>query len=127
MPGQPVSGGLMLPGAYSYTPAITWPGNTISGATGCYQHTPGVLFVWVAFQETAGIASAILTIPLPAGFTAVTMAGSLIASVGPVIAPTAGSTGNMTAAAGATSLTSGFAIGGSVNSFAGFFVVPTLT
>ena len=111
----------------TYTPAITWPGNTISGATGQYIKEAGKLTLWVSFQETAGIASAILTIPLPAGYVAVTLAGSLTVAVGPVIAPTAGSTGNMSATAGATSLTSGFAIGGSVNSFAGFFVVPTTT
>ena len=72
----------------AYTPAITWPGNTISGATGQYIKEAGKLTLWVSFQETAGTASATLTIPLPAGYTAVTLSGSLAINAG-FVAPIA--------------------------------------
>ena len=110
----------------AYTPAITWPGNTISGATGQYVKEPGKLTLWVSFQETAGVANATLTIPLPAGYTAVTQAGSLASGVGS-IANGVGSGTALTIAAAATSITSPGTITGAVFTWTGMFVVPTTT
>ena len=109
----------------AYTPAVTWPGNTISGATGFYSHNvAGELKLWVSFSETAGTATALVTIPLPTGYTAVTMAGSLTIGVGAFGRVNVASE-EMFIASGGTSIT-GINVG-AIDTWSGFFCVPTTT
>ena len=107
----------------AYTPAITWPGNTIGTVAGQYIKMPGCLLLWVSFVESAGTASATLTIPLPAGYIAVTQNGSLASGVGAITTGAGAVLYGLTAAAGGTSMTA--TATGSVNTWTGMFVVPT--
>ena len=112
----------------TYTPAITWPGNTMSGITGQYVKIPGMLLLWVSFSETAGTASALLTIPLPAGYAAVTMAGSLSASAGTLQRNgLAGAAIGLIVAAAGTTVTTTQAITGVVDTWYASAVIPTTT
>lgn len=86
----------------AYTPTVTWAGNTITTQSGFYIKTPGMLQVWVSFSETAGSATAAFTITIPAGYTAVTMSGSLTLPVG-YVASSQGTFWPIVAASGATS------------------------
>ena len=108
----------------AYTPAVTWPGNTLAGATGQYIKIPGALLLWVSFSETAGTTSALVTIPLPPGYTAVTMAGSLTIGVGAFGRVNVASE-EMFIASGGTLIT-GINVG-AIDTWSGFFCVPTTT
>ena len=106
----------------AYTPVVTWGAATIAAATGVYLKTPGLLQVWVSFQDTAGVAGATLTITTPAGYTA-----ALTTYVGQVV----GNTGNVAqlwVTAGAfsqiASLTAPTPV---VTTWSGTFVIPTTT
>lgn len=113
----------------AYTPVVTWTGNTITTQSGFYLKTPGKLEVWVSFVETVGTAAAIITITIPTGYTAVTMAGSLGAGVG-FLCNSANSTSvGFLAAAGATTqiASSNASTSGVVGTWSGYFSVPTLT
>ena len=93
-----------------------------------YVRAYGLLTLWVSLRETAGTAGAVLTIPLPAGFTAITLAGPIAAGVGTLgNTITAGPAISMTIAAGGTSLVSSIAVGGAVADWFGSFVVPITT
>ena len=126
--GQPVAGPTInVPVAY--TPVVTWTGNTITTQSGFYMKLPGLLQVWVSFVETAGTVSAALTITIPTGYTAVTMAGSLNASVGRLFQPTGATAYDFVAAAGATTQISAAQATptGIVATWTGSFIIPTLT
>lgn len=62
----PIGGGGI---PFAYTPAIGWPGNTIGSVVAQALKEPGKLTIWGTFSETAGVANAVLTIPLPSGYT----------------------------------------------------------
>lgn len=110
----------------AYTPTVTWPGNTITTQSGFYIKEPGKLLVWVAFLETVGTASATLTITLPGGYTAVSMAGAFTINVGSV-SNGANATVQMYAAPGATTSIASNTSTGAVAVWSGFFVIPTLS
>lgn len=110
----------------AFTPVVTWPGNTITTQSGFYVKVPGELHVWVSFVETAGTASAVLTITIPPGYTAVTMAGSLSVCVGQICSTNVGVI-PLFAAAGATTSIATPVTNGSVATWSGTFIIPTLT
>lgn len=114
----------VLGAAKTYTPAITWAGNTIAGATGVYMKVPGFLQLWVSFQETAGIAVATLTIPLPPGYVGVTQAGSLVSGVGLIGNSVGTASISMSIAAAGTAIVSMLSVAGVVSTWAGGFTVP---
>lgn len=114
-PGVPVSGqssGSPIP----YTPAITWPGNTIGAVIAQYVRQPGVLSIWGTFVESAGTANATLTIPLPTGFTA-----SIACCVGSVSVNAGAS--SLSVSAGGTSAINTFIVG-SVTTWGFTMTVP---
>lgn len=115
----------------AYTPVVTWAGNTITTQSGFYLKLPGLLLVWVSFVETAGTASAAITITIPTGYTAVSMAGALSEMVGyvnPSTVVAATTAQAVFAAAGATtSIATIGAVTGIVTTWSGFFAIPTLT
>jgi hypothetical protein len=66
-PGVSVAGVASTP--IAFTPTISWPGNTVAGSSSYYVRSNGLLYVWGAFVESAGTATAALSITLPAGMT----------------------------------------------------------
>lgn len=112
----------------AYTPVVTWAGNTITTQSGFYLKVPGELHVWASFVESAGTASATITITIPTGYTAITMAGSLATGAGFLGNNAAGSAAYMTAAAGATTqIVSQSVTTAVVGTYFGMFIIPTLT
>ena len=67
-------------GLTSYTPAITWVGNTVSSVVAQYTHVSGFLIIACQFTAT-NAATGQLTIPLPGSYTAV-IAGGINGGVG---------------------------------------------
>lgn len=116
------------PRPFLYVPTVAWAGNTIAGATGAYIKMPGLLILWISFQETVGSAAAALTVTLPTGYTAITLAGSLASGVGYFGCTNGVTYVGMSAVAGtSTQIISNGTPGGAVGTFNGMFIVPTLT
>lgn len=115
--------------AVAYTPVVTWTGNTITTQSGFYIKEPGKLLVWVSFVESAGTAVASITITIPTGYTAVSMAGGLSTGVGMLSSSIAGGTFvGMVAAAGATTqVVSAATLIGAVATWYISMQIPTLT
>lgn len=123
------TGGLprLFGGPSAYTPVVTWAGNTITTQSGFYLERPGLLQVWVSFVESAGTATAAVTITIPTGYTAVTMAGSLSVVVGTLARITnIGQINQVIVAAGATTqvATTASAVG-AVDTWSAFMQIPT--
>lgn len=124
--GLPISG--IGGGPIAYTPVVTWTGNTITTQSGFYLKTPGLLQVWVSFVESAGTASAVVTVTIPTGYTAVTMAGSLATAVGTLVCTSNNSIFELSAAAGATtSVATVNTVNGVVTTWLATMQIPTLT
>lgn len=112
-PGTPVA----------FTPVVTWAGNTIGVQAGLALKVSGWLFVWISFTETAGTASAILTITgLPSYSPAAIAAGTL--TVGGMMNSVNGNSIAMVPSAG--QINGIVATTGLVGTFSGVFVIPTV-
>ena len=113
----------------AYTPTVTWPSNTITTQSGLYIKMPGMLLVWCSFVVSASVGGAVLTVTIPAGYTASTLAGSLAAGVGVFSLGTASTTNvGMVASSGATTqIQSPIAISATVATWSGFFMIPTVS
>lgn len=122
--GKPI-GGVRVP--TGYTPTVTWPGNTITTQSGLFLKEPGKLLLWVSFVESAGTANAALTITLPTGFTAASMAGGLSINVGWIGFATSGQGLPVFVAPAASVSIATTAFAGVVATWSGTFVIPTLT
>lgn len=114
----------------AFTPVVTWAGNTITTQAGLYLKTPGLLQLWISFVETVGTAAAVLTVTVPTGYTAATVIAATATQVGSF--SRSGATGSiypMWASPGAltqiTSISAGTA--GVVDTWSGYFAIPTLT
>lgn len=126
--GQPIAG-IGVSGPQAYTPTVTWPGNTITTQSGFFLKLPGLLLVWVTFVESAGTATAVCTITIPTGYTAVSMAGAVNTGVGSMCRGDATvAVFPIIAAPGATtSISTAVGLPGAVATWAGYFAIPTLT
>lgn len=112
----------------AYTPAVVWAGNTITTQSGFYLKTPGLLQVWVSFIETVGTATAAVSISLPAGYTAVSLAGPLNAGVGIMFRNgLANVIWGITVAPGATATAGIPSATGVVDTWVATMQIPTLT
>lgn len=120
-PGVLVSGqssGSPIP----YTPVITWAGNTIGTVLASYVRIPGALIVWGQFQETAGTASAVVSIAIPAGFI---QAGPGIASGVGTYANQVGATVGLVSSS-VNTVTTGGTVVGVVATHSFNFIVPVI-
>lgn len=113
----------------AYTPVVTWGANTITTQSGFYLKTPGKLEIWIAFIETVGTTGATITVTIPTGYTAVTLAGSLSPGVGTLCNNANGTMWGFVVVAGATTqiTTPAATATAAVATWSGYFNIPTLT